>query len=252
MEMQDKEFDRLFRDKLEDLKIAPSRNLWPGIEAATEDTRRKRSIVPLLSIAASIIVLIAAGVLFLPKRPAIVKQQSARLAAKVTKSATHEPVASPKATQPIAATPSTSIAVVPAAIALRKTRNAKADELTVKQEARPTTEVVQQPVIANVPVAKPGSQPVVDTTTLIAAQSVQQAQTVKPAEIVAAVPIKDEPVAAPPAKKHRIHSFGDMLNVVIAAVDKRKDKVIEFSNTDGDEATITGINLGIIKVKKED
>jgi hypothetical protein len=41
------------------------------------------------------------------------------------------------------------------------------------------------------------------------------------------------------------------LNVVIAAVDKRKDKVIEFSNTDGDESSITGINLGIIKIKKE-
>jgi hypothetical protein len=54
-----------------------------------------------------------------------------------------------------------------------------------------------------------------------------------------------------PAKKHKIRSLGDVFNVMIAAVDKRKDKIIEFSNTDGDDATITGVNLGIIKVKKE-
>ena len=54
-----------------------------------------------------------------------------------------------------------------------------------------------------------------------------------------------------PVKKHRIRSLGDVLNVVIAAVDKREDKFIEFSNTDEDDATITGLNLGIIKVKKE-
>jgi hypothetical protein len=35
-------------------------------------------------------------------------------------------------------------------------------------------------------------------------------------------------------------------------VDKRKDKLIEFSSKDDDESLITGINLGIIKVKKEE
>ena len=249
--MQDKEFDRLFRDKLEDLEINPSRNLWPGIEAATEDTRRTRSIVPFLSIAASIIVLIAAAVLFMPKRTAIVYQQPIRLTAKVNKPATYKPVVSPKPAQPIAATPATSIAIVSSATTLHKPRKIKIDEPTVKQEAEPTTEIAQQPVIAEVPVTKPASQPaVVDSATMVAAQAVQQTQSAKPAEI-AAIPVKDEPVATQPAKKHRIHSFGDMLNVVIAAVDKRKDKFIEFSNTDGDEATITGINLGIIRVKKE-
>jgi hypothetical protein len=89
----------------------------------------------------------------------------------------------------------------------------------------------------------------IDTTTKISAMPVVKAD--MPATLITTVPDKVKPADTARAKKHRVHTFGDMLNVVIAAVDKRKDKVIEFSNTDGDESSITGINLGIIKIKKE-
>ena len=60
----------------------------------------------------------------------------------------------------------------------------------------------------------------------------------------------NKPVKPALGKKHKIHSLGDLFNVMIASVDKRKDKFIEFTDTDeGDN--ITGINLGIVKVKKE-
>ena len=68
--------------------------------------------------------------------------------------------------------------------------------------------------------------------------------TVVPTEVATVQPTQ-------PVKKHKIRSLGDVFNVMISAVDKRKDKIIEFSNTDEDDATITGVNLGIIKVKKE-
>jgi hypothetical protein len=51
-------------------------------------------------------------------------------------------------------------------------------------------------------------------------------------------------------RKHGIRNFGDIVNLVVAKVDKRKDKVIEFSDDDEDGSSITGINLGVIKVKK--
>ncbi len=89
----------------------------------------------------------------------------------------------------------------------------------------------------------------IDTANAIAAVSF--AKTEIPDKLFAVVTDKEKTADNTPVKKHRVRTFGDMLNVVIAAVDKRKDKVIEFSNTDGDESSITGINLGIIKIKKE-
>jgi hypothetical protein len=74
----------------------------------------------------------------------------------------------------------------------------------------------------------------------------------KPVALTAQLPQADKAIAAAPVKKRRIRSLGDLINVVVSKVDKRKDKIIEFSNTDDDEATITGVNLGIIKIKKQD
>lgn len=54
------------------------------------------------------------------------------------------------------------------------------------------------------------------------------------------------------AKHKRIRSIGDVVNLVMAKVDKREDKLIQFTDSDdGDESNVTGINLGIINLKKE-
>src|ERR1700755_697527 len=70
MNMQDKEFDDLFRSRLDDLEVEPSAQVWAGIDA-TLDGKKRRSIIPMLSIAASIVVLIVAAILFIPKSETI-------------------------------------------------------------------------------------------------------------------------------------------------------------------------------------
>ncbi|MGZ3836482.1 MAG: hypothetical protein ACXVB0_23405, partial [Mucilaginibacter sp.] len=61
-----------------------------------------------------------------------------------------------------------------------------------------------------------------------------------------------QPVTAKSAvKKRGIHNMGDLVNIVVAKLDKRKNKVIEFTDTD-DESTITAVNMGPLKIKKED
>lgn len=64
--MQDKEFDDLFRAKLEDFEHEPSGGVWAGVTAGLEK-KTKRSIAPLLGIAASIAVLVTASILFIPR-----------------------------------------------------------------------------------------------------------------------------------------------------------------------------------------
>jgi hypothetical protein len=54
-----------------------------------------------------------------------------------------------------------------------------------------------------------------------------------------------------PTKKRGIHSLGGLLGAIVAKIDKREDKLIEFTEGEGNTSTITGLNLGLIKIKKK-
>lgn len=250
MEMQDKEFDKLFSARLDSFEVEPSKNVWARINNELGG-REYRKLIPLLSIAASIIVLIGAALLFIPKGGKMTKPAKHQVAV------THPVKGIPPVTKnsPVTEAPKTTViaSATNNKLPLHEKNKVSAQMYQVKTAvAQPVPAAVQQqPVLAAAQASKNdiAVQQAIDTTTAIAAVPV--VKTDKPATLIAVVPDKDKPADIAPVKKHRIRSFGDVLNVVIAAVDKRKDKVIEFSNTDGDEASITGVNLGIIKIKKE-
>ena len=259
MDMQDKELDRLFQQKLDDLEIQPSAHVWQGINAELNAGRRKGILLPLLSAAAGVILLITAGILFIPKQRVKHNDHPTEIVK------THQPVKQPVAVTVEPVVPPTPaqnkvpanpvIAPVNNLAHVNKTKTKTNLTQSIKQPAAtaqpPVDARTDEPLLANVPAA---DYPVVktaapDTATRIGPKSasidIEKAQPT----LIAQAPAQSAP--AKPVKKHRIRSLGDVFNVVIAAVDKRKDKVIEFSNTDEDDATITGLNLGFIKVKKE-
>jgi hypothetical protein len=51
-------------------------------------------------------------------------------------------------------------------------------------------------------------------------------------------------------RKIKIKSVGDLVNFVVAQVDKRDDKIIKVSKTDESDNEITGINFGLFKFSK--
>jgi hypothetical protein len=261
MDMQDKELDRLFQQKLDDLEIQPSAGVWQGVSSELNADKRKRTLLPLLSAAAGTILLITAGILFISKQP--VKDNGQHHPTEIVK--THETVKPPV---PVKIEP-----VVPPAPAQNKVLVnpviAPVNNIAhVNKTKTNLTPSVQQPVvIAQPPAAVHADEPLLanapavdyhvvktdapDTATRISPKSaIINSEKALPV-LIAQTPVQAAPTTARPVKKHRIRSLGDVFNVVIAAVDKRKDKVIEFSNTDEDDATITGLNLGFIKVKKE-
>src|SRR3569832_2565389 len=67
MNMQDKEFDDLFHSKLGNFEVQPSAEVWQNIDAELNG-KKKNSIFPMLSIAASVLILLVAGILFIPKK----------------------------------------------------------------------------------------------------------------------------------------------------------------------------------------
>jgi hypothetical protein len=259
MDMQDKELDRLFQQKLDDLEIQPSAHVWQGISSELNADKRKRTLLPLLSAAAGVILLITAGILFIPKQPVKHNDRSTAIVK------THETVKPPVAVKVEPVVPPTPVQnKVPANPVIAPVNNIAHVNKTktnlapsIQQPivtAQPTVAAhTDEPLLANAPavdyhVVKTDAP---DTATRINPKSTiinsEKAQPV----LIAQTPVQTAPATARPVKKHRIRSLGDVFNVVIAAVDKRKDKVIEFSNTDEDDATITGLNLGFIKVKKE-
>ena len=252
--MQDKEVDQLFRSKLQNFEMEPSRQLWPDISAGINKGKSKPHIA-WLGAAASLLLLLSFGIYFLqqkqvatPSGNVVVKLKPA-IPAKVyvPESAGFQKTGNVKATQNTIAinkvrTERRNVKTVRMTIAGSSAGEQAKEELDVKTVPAP---VVHQEILAAVvpdietPLAVKQDQNISDFST-------QPGTTLMPAIQQA------KGIAAAPVKKHRIRSLGDLLNVVISKVDKRKDKIIEFTNTDDDESTVTGLNLGIIKIKRQE
>lgn len=255
MDMQDKEFDSLFRSKLENLEAEPTGQVWLGI---TEQLEGKSHYRAWLSIAASITVLAAAGLLFIPqKRNGDVKHSD-----KVNIVKTQQPVIK---TEPVKAQPEQKTAPEKMAQPVNQVARVRTKAINTETTRRKETVPASAPVIENV--VKHDEQPVLvtvqeksepvkpvlpaDAMPIIAKPSIADSQV--SAQTVAAANIPpDKQETTQPKPKKRVHGIGGFLNTVIAAVDKRKDKIIEFSNSDDDESSnISAVNLGILKFKKE-
>jgi hypothetical protein len=255
MDMQDKEIDQLFRSEFDNFEVEPSASVWGGI--TTKMDTGKQPLKTYLSIAASLLVLLSAGLFFVsqqrddtkpPVQAAVVKHHEpvkAKLSPKVASPA----IVEPGATNTIAFNPVVSRKQKTIRIKQQKNTLPVAPILKVEepgddqqQLAQATHQSVQTvkyivpdkttPIVEKIDV----SEDIPFKTNTLAAQPVSMPKT----------------MAAEPAKKHRIRSLGDLINVVVSKVDKRKDKLIEFSsNGDEDETVLSGLNLGFIKIKKE-
>ena len=255
MEMQDKEFDELFNSRLNDFELEPSADVWQNIDRELNGKKAKRSIMPYLSIAASIIVLASVSLWFFNQQ-----QQKTEQPEKLVKRV--------KAVKPQT---NTGESVAPASIVEERLEEAIAASVKIKAGSTPknrqVTEQIPQeatvtlseaivqkpePMLAVVPVQRApvlqAALPANDiplSTGLLADNSVEYIE--KPIDAA-----KGEPATAKPAVKKKAHGLGGLFNTIIAAVDKREDKLIEFTDAGDDEGTrVTGVNLGILKIKKQ-
>jgi hypothetical protein len=245
MKMSDKELDQLFNSQLTDLEVEPSAAVWDRIATDIKaESSDKKGAFPYMQIAAGIIVLMAVGLYFMPKHETVSLhgayngQQVLQAVVKPvetvnTLTAEREGTTSqrPKLIRHIIVNP-----VVHATYA------------QVKSQVDTQKYIASVQKIDKPEVIKTVDNPVINTLTTGAKTDVITKQ---PARVLATADIP-RPAATETVKKRRIHTLGDILNVVIAKVDKRDNKIIEFSNDDDDESfTVTGVNLGPIKVKKQ-
>jgi len=266
MDMQDNEFDDVFRSKLEGFEAEPSARVWTGIDDELSSSGRKKVWLPILRIAASVIVLITAGLLFIPGPVKIDKPKNPKAGiAKVPVKPTPqtgtitEPAKQPEAVkQPEQVKTDAQQPEVNRMVRLNlDKKNASPVIVTQPQEAiKETQEPIktqEQPVLAVVSPQIDIRQNVVpDKGTPLTENTLPEnlTDTKVKSQAIAQAPAAKQPVKQ--VKKHGIRNFGDLVNLVVARVDKRKDKAIEFTDSDDDESMITAVNIGPVKVRKED
>jgi cytoskeletal protein RodZ len=262
MDTQDNEFDGSFRDKLNGFESEPSEKVWTGIDSVLD--KNKIALLPWLSIAASIIVLVSAGILFIPKHRegGHVGNGTARV----------KPAAAAKDQQ--AVKPVEQVAVTMPTV--QKDEPVKQEHgINTKKRKEPSivAPVLVKPdetIARNVPVqpaqqpevmasvvpqktddAKQGVVPVPETQLVVKHNIDSAINIAKPTQVAKIQP--EMKTGTPAVKKHGIRNFGELVNLVVAKVDKRKDKAIEFTDDDdSDGSTLTAVNIGPVKIRKEE
>jgi hypothetical protein len=259
MDMQDKEFDKIFNSKFEDFEVEPSPMVWDNIADELDGKKGKRSIMPYLSIAATVLVMLTAGALFLQKqnKPTAQHNNKGNLAANHVK-----PVA-PVTTKPI------EKHVEP--VVEQPVNRVAATHIYQPENVSPVNKIAV-PVVAKSEQTLKQIEPVkTESPQLIAAVTPTAVNPIKvtlpdvqlsprSTDVVAQTPVtrpavmaSNEKAEQAPVKKRGIHNLGGLINALVAKVDKREDKLIEFSDSDDDdtESNVTGVNLGVIKIKKQ-
>jgi hypothetical protein len=245
--IRDKDFDQLFKDAFADAEVAPSRDLWSNIES--EITPKKKRIIPVYWLSAAAVLLIATiGVLvYQQQNTSSGGKQLANNTIEKTKPVLQEQVVKDSSATIVAQVENIApvVPVQPKAVsAIAKTK--------VKQAVKP---VVEQPLIVTAPemqkqetiIAKV-EEPKKDIKTKIEEAILQPKEEIVTA--VVATPVKtDDPVNENEQSNKGIRNVGDVVNLIVNKMDKRKDKLIQF-RTDDDDSSLASINIGPFKIGK--
>jgi hypothetical protein len=238
--MSDKEFDKQFRGKFEDFEITPSPMVWETINKNLPGTKKKP--FPSFQLAAaSVATLVAVGLWLTPGKEPLklygkAKIEETTVPAKIERHSYSEAlrVSEIEIEEPIRKEPTLARA--------RLSQKAK-----VWKDEQPQGRVSAD---ENKPVPVPDAPLLterVDTNEKLQDRSLSVTYSSKKAqqEILA---LHEETDSTADKSRHRIKSFGDLVNFVVARVDKRRNKIIEFSKDDEGEE-ISGLNLGVLQYK---
>lgn len=241
--IRDKDFDQLFKDAFAEAEVTPSRDLWSSIES--EIIPKKKRIIPIYWLSAAAVLLIATiGILLYQQQNTTDehKQLASNIIEK-TKSEVQEPVA-----KDTAKVVENVVPVLPvrskAVSAIAKTK--------VKQDVKPALE--QQQIITAPEMQKQETtvakveEPKKDIKTKIEEAILQP----KEETVIVASPTAaktDEPINDNEQSNKGIRNVGDVVNLIVNKMDKRKDKLIQF-RTDDDDSSLSSINIGPFKIGK--
>jgi len=248
--IKDKELDKLFQQRFEDIEIRPSDNVWAKITAKMDQkVQPKRAFPVFWMAAASVIIVLGAGLWFY--RPVkVIKLQG-----------TDQNMVQDVPVSPISDLGTGAAVLDPHQPEIKgfdfsKLASSEAKSFnTLKEETLPeksAEESSRQDVIASNNLRRNTPEGVQSKNEVKVARYTgdqSQLDVTQPDMIASVQVVQDDLVTLPEqSASKRIRSVGSLVNFVISKVDRREDKIIEFK--DGDEGSeLSGINLGLIKLK---
>lgn len=243
--IRDKDFDQLFKDAFADAEVTPSRDLWSNIES--EIAPKKKRIIPIYWLSAAAVLLIATiGIL-------VYQQQNTSSRGKQLASNTIEK-AKPVVQEPVVkdslATIVAPVENITPVLPVRAKAVSAIAKIKVKKDVKPAVEqprIVTAPEMQKTIIAKV-EEPKKDINTKIEEAILQPKEEILTA--VVATPVKtDDPVNENEQSNKGIRNVGDVVNLIVNKMDKRKDKLIQF-RTDDDDSSLASINIGPFKIGK--
>ncbi|RNL51212.1 hypothetical protein [Pedobacter jejuensis] len=241
--IQDKDFDKLFKNAFEDAEIAPSRDLWSSIESEIQP--KKKRIIPIYWLAAAAVLLIATvSILVYQQQDVKPKQFANHVEPKVKPVVENQMVKDSTENESLLK----EKMVLPAPLkveAVAKTKVLESNKPVEKPKIVAAPEMQkQETVIAQVIPSQEIIKKKIDEAILQANPETVIASTatnVKPDDVI---DYENQP------ESKGIRNVGDVVNLIVNKVDKRKDKFIQF-RTDDDDSSLSSINIGPFKIGKK-
>jgi len=245
--IQDKDFDQLFKNAFEDAEITPSRDLWSSIESEIEP--KKKRIIPVYWLSAAAVLLIATvGFLVYQQQEVKPKQFANNVAPKVVK-----PVIENESVKDSTKVVDLQTEKLEQILPVTSKPTDAVAKTTVKESIKPVEKLKvvtapemqkQEMVIAQVEKSKEDIKAKIEDAVSKVNQETILAST-------AAVVKTDEVIGDDDqAESKGIRNVGDVVNLIVNKVDKRKDKFIQF-RTDDDDSSLSSINIGPFKFGKK-
>jgi hypothetical protein len=240
--MQDKDFDRLFQQRFETYEVEPSKSSWNKINHVLDC--KKKSYFPSYWMAAASVVILTSAVLWL-YRPVEVIKLHGKSQGQVALNQTNKPLQNlTNVEQELSNEPEKAVqlAAEPREKAPEISRKAGHLKISLPGKESPAQYLKTGEAKPEVMLAKQQDK----------VRSSSSETALQPTEIPVLLAQIEEDGANEKTQtettKPRVKSIGGLVNFVIAQVDKRENKIIEF--TDGEEGTeVSGINIGPLKFK---
>ncbi|QPH41205.1 hypothetical protein [Pedobacter endophyticus] len=245
--IRDKDFDQLFKNAFDDAEISPSKDLWSGIEQGIEPKKKKTILMYWLSAAA---VLLVAAVSFLIYQQGASTDNNKKLASNKIEKAS--PIAQQQPLKDSAATVATPIEDVQIPLVVKAQTAVEVAKVKVKPVTKPENKKVitapemlkQETVIAKV------DETPKDIKTKIKEAILEQTEEPVLASNANAIKVDEVIGEGNETENKGIRNVGDVVNLIVNTVDKRKDKFIQF-RTDDDDSSLSSINIGPFKFGKK-
>lgn len=251
--IQDKEFDQLFKSRFEDAEITPSADLWAGIEAELVTTTNKKSLPVYWMAAAVVLVTLTVGLLVFNKEEKIQLQGPLAITAPAAAERGSAAIVESDRSAPegTVATATDQRSAVGGSVITRSVIAVNKEQGQVETVVAASNE---NNLVSMQPIA-PVAHLTIKDATVTRSASIEKTAALQSSEetVIASIAdhdlIKGEVINEndEATDKKGIRNVGDLINYVVDKVDKREEKFIKFKTDDDDNSSLIGLNIGMIK-----